>query len=170
MTIPFPTAQTPSSSSAPASATLLTTLTRFRTLQQTRHALAHELDDALSSYLSASASLPPPPPAAEGQSTCAHEASLPPSQAELGEVLRIGFEGLMEVRGEMLELAEKLEVEWHRADLGAVVGKVEALEGDRLKATLERDQLRRLAVLEDGADFTAQVAELEAKLVQLLEF
>ena len=169
MTVPLTAAPTPSSSSTPP--TLLSTLTRFRALQQTRAALAHELDDALSTYLSTPASIlaPPPPTAAAAsdtpapQSTCAAEASLPPSQAELSEVLRIGFEGLMEVRGEMLELSERLASEFEREDLGRVVGKVEELEGERLKATIERDQARRLAVLQPEGEFESQIQDLEAK-------
>lgn len=162
MTLPLPAAST-----TPPAPTVLSTLLRFRTLQQTRTALSHQLDDALSTYLVSPTSIlsppaPTPTPAAP-QSTCASEASAAPSQAELGEVLRIGFEGLMQVRGEMLELAERLSGVLGRGDLGRVVGRVEELEGERLKATIERDQARRLGVLGVGGEFQAQVTELEAK-------
>jgi hypothetical protein len=118
---------------------LRTTLKAFNRAQETRRSLQLELESALSSFLSNSstplthstdilASLETP-----SGSTCATEAVRPPNQDELGEVLRIGFMGLMEIRDEVEELETMLRMAWKRDDLADVLKRVEALEGERLK-------------------------------------
>jgi hypothetical protein len=133
---------TPAPAPAPGSTTLLTTLKSFLTAQQTRHSLSSELEAALSTYLLASSSLPAPPsPLPSGQlpdilsapSTCASEAIRPPNEAELGECLRIGFVGLMDIKTEMDVLVSVLRDVWNREDLAKVVERVEEGEVERLK-------------------------------------
>lgn len=51
----------------------------------------------------------------------------------MGEVLRIGFMGLMEIRDEVEELEAVLRMAWKREDLADVLKKVEGLEAERLK-------------------------------------
>lgn len=119
--------------------TLLGTLQGFTRAQETRRSLATELESALSSFLTST-----PTPLADpadslsnlstsSGSTCASEAVRPPNEAELGEVLRIGFLGLMEIRDEVEELEAVLRMAWKREDLADVLKKVEGLEAERLK-------------------------------------
>lgn len=75
-------------------------------------------------------------------STCATEAIRPPNEAELSEVLRIGFMGLMDVRTEVGVLEEVLRNVWGRKDLAEVVRRVEELEGERLKEVSSRASVR----------------------------
>lgn len=129
----------PSTPSAPppAHTTLLGVLKAFTKAQETRASLQHELEDALSSFLSGTPSpitnLIPTGPTPVSASTCATEAVRPPNQDELGEVLRIGFTGILEVRQEVDTLQAVLRVVFKRDDLADVLEKVEQLEGDRLK-------------------------------------
>lgn len=123
---------TPPNAPKPPPTTLLATLKAFNTAQETRAALGRELDDALSSFLSNTPStvstLPP-----VSSSTCATEVVRPPNQDELGEVLRIGFVGLLEVRQEVETLETVLRVVFGKSDLADVLKRVGDLEGERLK-------------------------------------
>lgn len=173
-------------------ASLLLTLKAFQRVQETRRSLSLELEGALSSFLSNSptpladpsdslASLPTP-----SGSTCATEAVRPPNEAELSEVLRIGFVGIMETRDEVDELEAVLRLVWKREDLADVVKKIEGLEGERLKEvrlrrssqtrkpwdadrlptllqTIQRDQLRRLAMLDPAEDFGEAIAAADKR-------
>lgn len=121
--------------------TLLSLLQQYQKSQETRRALSLELESALSTHLSSSststsssssssdATTTPP----DALSTCAAESIRPPNEAELGNVLRIGFEGLMEVKDEVEGLANVLELVMKRKDLAEVVRKVEEIEDLRLK-------------------------------------
>ena len=121
----------------PPPTTLLATLKAFTKAQETRAALQRELEDALSSFLSDTPSpltnLIPTTLEPVSASTCASEAVRPPNQAELGEVLRIGFTGILEVRQEVDTLQAILRVAFKRDDLADVLERVEKLEGERLK-------------------------------------
>ncbi|KAL8292649.1 hypothetical protein RQP46_001261 [Phenoliferia psychrophenolica] len=165
-----PQASTPSAPPPPPT-TLLATLKAFTKAQETRAALSRELDDALSSFLSGTPSpltnLIPTTPEPVSASTCASEAVRPPNELELGEVLRIGFTGILEVRQEVDTLQAVLRVVFKRDDLADVLEKVEKLEGDRLKETIQRDQLRRLAVLAPEEDFTQAIADANKKRQEL---
>ncbi|GAA6002201.1 uncharacterized protein JCM10292_000805 [Rhodotorula paludigena] len=152
-----------------APATLLATLRAFTAAIETRRSLQAELDSALSSFLTSTpAPLSSGPdalaaePAATGASACASEAVRPPSQDELNEVLRIGFGGLVELKEEVRLLREAIETRWHRADLADVVGRIEEWESERIKATLERDQMRRLQTLQSELEFAASIEEKNA--------
>ncbi|GAA6002427.1 hypothetical protein JCM10207_001113 [Rhodosporidiobolus poonsookiae] len=157
---------------APAHPTLLSTLRAFTRLLETRRSLQAELDLSLSSFLAASSSsnsgtsdptdvlsaprdpaFPPPSssaPSATPQSTCAAEALSPPppSEPELAELLKIAFGGLVEVKEEARALGEEVGGRWGRKDLQRVVERIEAWESERVKATLEQYQLRRLLALD----------------------
>lgn len=119
--------------------TLLATLQAFTRAQETRRSLSLELESALSSFLTSTPTPLTNPTdtlsnlATPSGSTCATEAVRPPNEAELGEVLRIGFMGLMEIRDEVEELEAVLRMAWKREDLADVLKKVEGLEAERLK-------------------------------------
>ncbi|GJN89244.1 hypothetical protein Rhopal_002223-T1 [Rhodotorula paludigena] len=154
-----------------APATLLATLRAFTAALETRRSLQAELDSALSSFLTSTpaplssgpdALVPAAEPATTGASACASEAVRPPSQDELNEVLRIGFGGLVELKEEVRLLREAIETRWHRADLADVVGRIEEWESERIKATLERDQMRRLQTLQPELEFASSIEEKNA--------
>lgn len=144
MTAPILPTDGPASHSEPPK-TLLATLQAYTTLQQTRRSLQLELDQALSSFLTQTpaslASLQSTTlnggdggdGGTEGVSTCATEAVRPPNEAELQQVLKIGFGGLLEVRGEAEILRTLLDDTFGRRDLARVVQEIERLEGERLK-------------------------------------
>ncbi|KAK4705469.1 hypothetical protein P7C70_g721, partial [Phenoliferia sp. Uapishka_3] len=161
----------PSTPSAPppAPTTLLATLKAFSTAQQTRADIQRELEDALSSFLSNTPSTLETLPTAVSASTCATEAIRPPNQVELGEVLRIGFTGLLEVQQEVDTLQAVLRVVFKREDLADVLENVEKLEVERLKETIQRDQLRRLAVLAPEEDFNQAIADANKRRGQLAQ-
>lgn len=123
------------------SSSLLATLLSIRTAHSTRHALSLELESALSSYLTLPSSTPaePTPDSAatpspsSTPSTCLSESIRPPNEAELAEILRIAFEGLLAVRSEIQSARLVLRDTWARGDLEKVVGEVERLEEERLK-------------------------------------
>ncbi|BGP39888.1 hypothetical protein JCM10450v2_003862 [Rhodotorula kratochvilovae] len=162
---------------SPAPPTLLATLRAFTRALETRRALQAELDSALSSFLSGapeplagadalSAAAQAPsragdtPPA--GLSPCAAEALRPPSQPELEQALTIGFGGLVELKEEVRVLQSAVGERWGRRDLEEVVRRIEGWEIERLRATLERDQMRRLSMLQPELDFTSSIAEKNA--------
>lgn len=138
----------PSALPPAAPPTLLATLRAYTRLLETRRALQAELDSALSSFLSGSASpLPPsdplaagpssadaPAPAPSALSTCASEAIRPPSQPELEQALQIGFGGLVELKEEARLLVAQLGEKWARDDLRRVVERVEEWESERMRA------------------------------------
>lgn len=156
--------------------------------QETRRSLSLELESALSSFLTSTPTPLTNPTdtlsnlATPSGSTCATEAVRPPNEAELGEVLRIGFMGLLEIRDEVEELEAVLRMAWKREDLADVLKKVEGLEAERLKEvrfvarsrtaaeanhaslqTIQRDQLRRLATLTPDQDFTEAIKAHEKR-------
>ncbi|GEM07350.1 hypothetical protein Rt10032_c03g1367 [Rhodotorula toruloides] len=165
--------------SASPSESLLSTLRAFTRALETRRSLQAELEQALSSFITStpaslstgadvlSASTGPTRPdessaqpnGAATLSTCASEALRPPSEEELQEVLQIGFAGLVEIKEEVKVLQAELERKWERDDLARVVGRIEGWESERIRATLERDQLRRLQSLQPGLDFDSSIAE-----------
>ncbi|TNY22714.1 hypothetical protein DMC30DRAFT_124630 [Rhodotorula diobovata] len=163
-----------------APTTLLATLRAYTRLLETRRALQAELDSALSSFLSglgtplpssgdalaapspSSPSSDAPPPEGAPRSTCAIEAIRPPSQPELEQALQIGFGGLVELKEEARVLRGLLGDKWGREDLQGVVGRIEGWESERMRATLERDQMRRLETLQPELDFASSVAEKNA--------
>ncbi|GAA6048283.1 hypothetical protein JCM3770_006519 [Rhodotorula araucariae] len=169
---------------APAPATLLGTLRAFTRALETRRALQAELDSALSSFLSGtpgplgrtdalsagtSASAPTAPgapgaaaAAAPALSPCASEALRPPSEPELEQALAIAFGGLVELKDQVRVLQRAVGEQWARADLAAVMGRVEQCESERLRATLERDQMRRLSMLQPDLDFASSIADKNA--------
>ncbi|BGP15979.1 hypothetical protein JCM10213_004796 [Rhodosporidiobolus nylandii] len=160
---------------------LLEALRALQRAYDTRRSLLAELDAAMSSFLNPSSapldlsspdvlahdcSAPHPP-----RSTCASEAAQPraPSEAELNEVLKIGFGGLVEVKEEVRLLGESVEGGFGRRDLGEVVRRAEEAEGRRVRATLENYQLRRLLSLTPSlsADLEAQIQEKESLCARL---
>ena len=162
--------------------TLLTTLQSFITAQRTRRNVQLELEQALSSFLSQSPSglksltLNAPEPelgpatVTTGSGTaCANEAAQvrAPNDAEMVQVLKIGFEGLVEVRNEVDIITTLLRDEFDRKDLAQVVDRIERLEASRTKESLMRDQYRRLAVLEPERDFHELIAQHDKKQAQL---
>ncbi|BGP02629.1 hypothetical protein RTG_01635 [Rhodotorula toruloides ATCC 204091] len=172
-------------SPAPAAApgdSLLSTLRAFTRALETRRSLQAELEQALSSFLTSTPSaltngadvLAAPsdsletnetteqPNGGAGLSTCASKALRPPSEEELQEVLRIGFAGLVELKEEVKVLQADVERRWERQDLARVVGRIEGWESERIHATLERDQLRRLQSLQPELDFDSSIAEKNA--------
>ncbi|ORY92895.1 hypothetical protein BCR35DRAFT_320073 [Leucosporidium creatinivorum] len=155
--------------------TLLATLQAFTRAQETRRSLSLELESALSSFLTSTPTPLANPTdalsnlATPSGSTCATEAVRPPNEAELGEVLRIGFLGLMEIRDEVEELEAVLRMAWKREDLADVLKKVEGLEAERLKETIRRDQLRRLATLTPDQDFTDAIKVHEKRRAELAQ-
>jgi len=133
--------------------TLLSTLKAIVTLHSTRRSLLAELDLSLSSFLSPSSSSsrgtapdalsapsdPDFPTLARTGSSCQGEALNPPpprSDAELQELLRIAFGGLVEVKEEVAvlqgALGERFGPDGER--LEACVEKVEGWESERVKA------------------------------------
>lgn len=115
---------------------LLISLRAVLKAQQTRVEISNELDAALSSFLTQSPSpleLPSEANGAAEPTACQMEAVRPPNEVEMQEVLKIGFTGLLEIRGEMQELAAVLRMIWSREDLAKVLDKAEELEGEKLK-------------------------------------
>ncbi|BGP07932.1 hypothetical protein JCM10049v2_003777 [Rhodotorula toruloides] len=167
---------------APPTDSLLSTLRAFTRALETRRSLQAELEQALSSFLTSTPSalstgsdvLAAPsdsleadapsaqPNGAAGRSTCASEALRPPSEEELQELLRIGFAGLVEIKEEVKVLQAAVERRWERADLARIVRRIEGWESERIRATLERDQLRRLQSLQPELDFDSSIAEKNA--------
>ncbi|GAA6027291.1 hypothetical protein JCM8097_002564 [Rhodosporidiobolus ruineniae] len=110
-------------------------------------------------------------PSTSSSSTCAAEAlhPPPPSDLELQEVLKIAFGGLVEVKEEIAVLAAEVDDRWGRADLGRVVERVEGWESERVKATLEQYQLRRLLALDPSlsSSVSATIAEKDQQRTTL---
>lgn len=133
----------------PAPATsLLGCLKSYVQLIETRRSLQAEMDQALSSFLTAR---PIPVPldgsdalsapevdhaAARGDelSACAAEAIRPPTEQELQQVLQIAFGGLVEVKEQAKLLVDALDERWDRKDLAAQVREIEQDESARIKA------------------------------------
>ncbi|GAA5867768.1 hypothetical protein JCM1840_006686 [Sporobolomyces johnsonii] len=166
---------------------LLSTLQAITKALGTRRALQAELDQAFSSFLTSSpaplapapdilAAAPSPPSSSSPTSTatapstsatartatsCATEAATvrAPSEEELQEVLRIGFVGLVEIKDEIKALLTVVEDECLRADLARVGRGIEELESERMRVTLERDQLRRLQMLQPELEFGSAIAD-----------
>ncbi|GAA5845738.1 hypothetical protein JCM11251_007293 [Rhodosporidiobolus azoricus] len=169
--------------------TLLSTLKAYATLRQTRTSLLNELDQALSTFLSSSSTsssdpapsssspVPSPQSSSTSTSTCALEAISPPpprSPEELEAVLRIAFGGLVEVKEEARILAEEIGDKWGKEELRRVVEKVEEWESERVKATLELYQLRRLVHLDSDlqsstADSMREKEQLRTELAQKIQ-
>ncbi|GAA5970422.1 hypothetical protein JCM21900_003854 [Sporobolomyces salmonicolor] len=171
---------------AAAPSRLLSTLQAITKALGTRRAVQAELDQALSSFLSSSpaplapgpdllAAPPPSPsgsparpdlapstsPTARTATSCAAEAATvrAPSEEELQEVLRIGFLGLVEIKEEIKALLAVVVGECRREDLGRVVRGIEELESERMRETLQRDQLRRLQMLQPELEFGSSIAD-----------
>ncbi|GAA5911029.1 hypothetical protein JCM6882_006752 [Rhodosporidiobolus microsporus] len=173
--------------------TLLATLKAYSQLLQTRRSLLAELDQALATFLaspggSSGSSDAPTPPShdpfvapqpqpAQSTSTCALESLHPPpprSEEELEAVLRIAFGGLVEVKEEARCLAAEVGERWGRGELEGVVGRVERWESERVKATLELYQLRRLVHLDSSlsssvADSVREKEQLRTELAQKIQ-
>ncbi|KAK4047691.1 hypothetical protein OIV83_005199 [Microbotryomycetes sp. JL201] len=166
-----------------ASTSLLATLQAFQRAQETRRSLQNELESALSSFLTdtpsawsngSAISVNGHSHAFDGAangttSTCAREAAelRPPTSDEMTQVLDIGMRGLLDVRLEMQELQTLLRETWKRNDLARILSEVESLEQDRLKHTIERDQMRRLSAIEPDRDFSEAIAAANAKRSEL---
>ncbi|GAA5981680.1 hypothetical protein JCM10908_004564 [Rhodotorula pacifica] len=162
---------------APAS-TLLGSLKSYVQLVETRRSLQAEMDQALSSFLTASpAPLSTGPDALSAASNttavngasetsnlsaCAAEAIRPPTEQELQQVLQIAFGGLVEVKEQAKLVVQELEERWGRSDLARMVSGIEDDESARIKATLERDQLRRLQTLQPELEFASSIQEKDA--------
>lgn len=149
----------PPSQEAPPPSTL-STLQAFLRAQHNRTALSAEIESALTSFLTNN---PTPLLDTAVVGSCSAEVVRPPNEIELGEVLKIGFKGLMEVKDEVEDLEAILRVVCKRDDLANLLKKVEALENDRLRETLQRDQLRRLAVLDPDQNFNRAISDANAK-------
>lgn len=163
---------TPLAPTPPALPSLLATLKNITKASGTRSALANEFESAYVAFLSQmptllnfaenSDALDESSVALEGMA-CQREAARPPNQIELEAILKIYFEGEMETRATMQQLITELGL-FKRPDLVKIVEGMEALENNRLKETIARDQLRRLAVLESGeSDFTDAIARGNTK-------
>lgn len=133
--------------------TLLAALLSFQTIQATRHSLLTEIETSLSSYLLPSPTLPIPEPITNGERpSCASQVlDLPtlqgeinpdplttiniraPNTEELGEILRIGFLGILEINNDLSKLEVELKETWQKGDLAACVGRVKGLEEDRFR-------------------------------------
>ncbi|BGP31939.1 hypothetical protein JCM10296v2_003718 [Rhodotorula toruloides] len=177
----MPIAASPAPAAAPADS-LLSTLRAFTRALETRRSLQAEVEQALSSFLSSTPAalstgsdvLAAPsdslkadepnvqPNGTAGLSTCASEALRPPSEEELQEALQIGFAGLVELKEEVKVLQADVKRRWAREDLARIVGRIEGWESERIRATLERDQLRRLQSLQPELDFDSSIAEKNA--------
>lgn len=119
----------PPSQEAPPPSTL-STLQAFLRAQHNRTALSAEIESALTSFLTNN---PTPLLDTAVVGSCSAEVVRPPNEIELGEVLKIGFKGLMEVKDEVEDLEAILRVVCKRDDLANLLKKVEALENDRLR-------------------------------------
>ncbi|KWU46107.1 hypothetical protein RHOSPDRAFT_32101 [Rhodotorula sp. JG-1b] len=163
----------PAAAPLPAPATsALGSLKSYVQLIETRRSLQAEMEQALSSFLTATPaplSNGPDPLAASGseettttRSPCAAEAIRPPTEPELQQVLQIAFGGLVEVKEQARLVVEALEERWHRPELARIVRGIELDESARIKATLERDQLRRLQTLQPELEFASSIQEKDA--------
>ncbi|GAA5871038.1 hypothetical protein JCM3774_005095 [Rhodotorula dairenensis] len=170
----------PAAAPVPAPATsLLACLKSYVQLIETRRSLQAEMDQALASFLTArptpipldgSDALSAPDSDAEAAanggpttlSACAAEAIRPSTEAELQQVLQIAFGGLVEVKEQAKLVVEALDDRWDRTDLAAMVRAIEQDESARIKATLERDQLRRLQTLQPELEFASSIQEKDS--------
>ncbi|POY74860.1 hypothetical protein BMF94_2133 [Rhodotorula taiwanensis] len=168
----------PSTAPLPApNASVLASLKAYVQLVETRRSLQAEMDQALSSFLTGESaplangqdvlSAPGAPaasssPSPSSLSACAAEAIRPPTEQELQQVLQIAFGGLVEVKEQARLLVVELDERWDRADLARMVRGIEEDESARIKATLERDQLRRLQTLQPELEFSSTIQEKEA--------
>lgn len=123
---------------APASS-VLGSLKSYVQLIETRRSLQTEMEQALSSFLTATpAPLSNGPDALSATTTraspCAAEAIRPPTEPELQQVLQIAFGGLVQVKEEARLVVEALEERWHRPDLARIVRGIELDESARIKA------------------------------------
>ncbi|KAM0787790.1 hypothetical protein ACM66B_003844 [Microbotryomycetes sp. NB124-2] len=166
-----------------ASTSVSATLQAFQRAQETRRSLQNELESALTSFLTDTPSTWSNGTAETlnrsngasnevengSTSTCAQEAASvrPPTNDEMTQVLEIGMRGLLDVKIEMQELQTLLRDTWKRNDLARVVREVESLEQERLKHTIERDQMRRLSALEPDRDFSEAISVANAKRAEL---
>ncbi|GAA5958939.1 hypothetical protein JCM8115_000697 [Rhodotorula mucilaginosa] len=163
----------PATTPLPAPATsALGSLRCYVQLIETRRSLQAEMEQALSSFLTAT-----PTPLSNGpdllsasgseettttRSPCAAEAIRPPTEPELQQVLQIAFGGLVEVKEQARLVVEALEERWQRPELARIVRGIEVDESARIKATLERDQLRRLQTLQPELEFASSIREKDA--------
>lgn len=129
----------------PAPATsALGSLKAYVQLIETRRSLQAEMEQALSSFLTATPaplSNGPDPLSASGseetttrRSPCAAEAIRPPTEPELQQVLQIAFGGLVEVKEQARLVVEALEEQWQRPELARIVRGIESDESARIKA------------------------------------
>ena len=133
----------PATTPLPAPATsALGSLRCYVQLIETRRSLQAEMEQALSSFLTATPTPNGPDLlSASGseettttRSPCAAEAIRPPTEPELQQVLQIAFGGLVEVKEQARLVVEALEERWQRPELARIVRGIEVDESARIKA------------------------------------
>ncbi|GAA6012241.1 hypothetical protein JCM11491_007068 [Sporobolomyces phaffii] len=170
-----------------SSARLIETLEAVLKAWETRHSVLNELESALESFLTSTPIalsnpvdlLTPAPgpespdPTTRTASSCTSEAQSPlhvrpPNEDELQQLLSISFAGLLEVKNEIRELGQRLADDLDAPRLAKIVATVEGWESDRIKLTLERDQLRRLSSLQPELEFSQSIKDKDQLRRELL--
>ncbi|GAA5971303.1 hypothetical protein JCM3765_003556 [Sporobolomyces pararoseus] len=170
-----------------SSTSVLSTLELVIKAWETRHSLLAELDSALNSFLTSTpislsnpTDLLSPEPGPEGQdsntrtaTSCSTESQSPlhvrpPNEQELQQLLSISFAGLLEVKNELAGYRRTLDEELDAVRIARIIGTVEEWESERIKLTLERDQLRRLSSLQPELEFSQSIAEKDQSRKDLL--
>ncbi|KAK4049101.1 hypothetical protein OIO90_005571 [Microbotryomycetes sp. JL221] len=180
---------TDESANSSATTSLLSVLQAFQQAQQTRHSLQSELDLAMSSFLTQTPSTWSNDMSSHQSqsrhindnvlqqnghhngSTCAQEAVQirAPNDEEITQIVTITMQGLLDIKLEMKQLQTLLIDKYNRKDLANLIQQIEQFEQDKLKHTVERDQLRRLSVLEPDKDFTQAISQADTKKVELAQ-
>lgn len=159
--------------SQPPPTTVLGTLQALNQVQQTRRQLQLELDQALESFLTRSptslaslqspqahdnddnddtaTAVAPDPGLVRESNSCSNEVVRAPNVEEMQQVLKIGFEGLVDVRAQVTALKLMLEQEFNRSDLANRVGQIERLEASRAKEVSSLGALSRASIPTKGA-------------------
>ncbi|GAA5998125.1 hypothetical protein JCM5350_006681 [Sporobolomyces pararoseus] len=170
-----------------SSPSILSTLELVLKAWETRCSLLAELDSALNSFLTSTpislsnpTDLLSPEPTPEPRDTitrtstsCTTESQSalhvrPPNEQELQQLLSISFAGLLEVKNELVGYKRTLDEELDAVRIARIVGTVEEWESERIKLTLERDQLRRLSSLQPELEFSQSIAEKDQSRRTLL--
>ncbi|GAA5928694.1 uncharacterized protein JCM15063_003942 [Sporobolomyces koalae] len=168
-----------------STSTLLETLTRLTTAWDTRRSILSELESSLDSFLTSTPIalsnptdlLAPDHTGDDGSrnsTSCTQEARSPlhvrpPNEDELQQLLSISFAGLLQVKTDVETLRDTLREDPTTEKLARVVERVEEQESQRIKVTLERDQLRRLSTLQPDLEFSQSIVEKEQLRKELLE-
>ncbi|GAA5911456.1 Mix17p [Sporobolomyces salmoneus] len=171
------------------SPTLVSTLESVLKAWDTRYSILAELESALNSFLTSTPinlSNPTDILASESISSTATEDSTtrtatscaaesqsslhvrPPNEAELQQLFSISFAGLLEVKNELAGYRKLLDEELDSYRIAKIVETIEDWESQRIKLTLERDQLRRLSSLQPDYDFSQSIADKDQARRELL--